>query len=553
MATLFFFLLLSAPASFAVVLDCHTADIVCKFAELSETIDRRRALPTSRGKFSFSHVALRCVFGYADTFAQMHDSHAADMTFLAGRMHELITATPPRLVQPIFNTLFSNADQVYEALMTTNVSVAPGLLALLRQTQMPDLLSFFCNGLPGTQRPDSKKLSAVYLHVLQHDEHQPFVYIGSATSGVQGYHFRLQDYERLRNLPRRVGKLVKLGYKISHSRLLAWAPMPSPQELPETRATFIVMEAFFTFAFGTCAFASEKYKLQDFFIWLVENRPYGPANLRTPLVEGRDEPFHLTYRQRTRLAAKMKRHKARRVARSDLHSRRRAMKERRFFCMVCWHRFSTKADLDRHYRTGKHRVRVQGKEKGPKVFLCDVCYDPAWYADVRYILKKYLETHSLSREHQGWLRCEAGEDIHPCTKCGTNHINDPARENHERICPLNWGLKKRVYGEPGYVPGPHHCHDCHIDLSSNNDLTQHFKCKAHKAAIARSGAALSAGALSAGALSTGALADAPNGSGEDGYPRNYCRLCQKQFASPYWIRIHVARRTHMVQQAKDEG
>lgn len=138
-----------------------------------------------------------------------------------------------------------------------------------------------------------------------------------------------------------------------------------PKEQPESRAMFIVMEAFFMFSLGTCNFTSTEWRLQDFFVWGVQNRPYGfrPGNCRTPLLEAREEPFHLTRSERKKLAAAMRERRASRYAVSNRRHRSKCMKLRRYFCIVCFHAFPTMPRLRKHYLARPERGKSVSKRR----------------------------------------------------------------------------------------------------------------------------------------------------------------------------------------------
>lgn len=90
---------------------------------------------------------------------------------------------------------------------------------------------------------------AVYAVLLEREESQPLIYIGSGTSALQGVRHRLIQYAGSGPFPRFIEAAIDNGYTISHKGLLIWSPIPLPAGVPRSRVAYIAMEATLTFLF----------------------------------------------------------------------------------------------------------------------------------------------------------------------------------------------------------------------------------------------------------------------------------------------------------------
>ncbi|KAH0337046.1 ATP synthase subunit alpha, partial [Aureobasidium melanogenum] len=146
---------------------------------------------------------------------------------------------------PVFGAIFHDRPAFDRVTRLVRLTTAPGLTRQLYSLK-PPVESFF-KKLPYPKG----KLWALYAHVMRKRGVKGYkVYFGSGTDIDEGVRKRIRGYKpNGRRLPKMVRKAFRQGYKITHTGLLCWAPMPRPRDVPQVRAFFLALEATLTCMF----------------------------------------------------------------------------------------------------------------------------------------------------------------------------------------------------------------------------------------------------------------------------------------------------------------
>ncbi|KAJ4403710.1 carbamoyl-phosphate synthase (glutamine-hydrolyzing) cpa2 [Neurospora sp. IMI 360204] len=96
--------------------------------------------------------------------------------------------------------------------------------------------------LPEFSHQDQHKFSC-YILILQKADDTPLVYVGTGTDKTKGTHKRFTDYDNGKNLSGHTKIACQQGYKITHKKILASAPVPSePSLVLSARSLLLVIE-----------------------------------------------------------------------------------------------------------------------------------------------------------------------------------------------------------------------------------------------------------------------------------------------------------------------
>lgn len=107
----------------------------------------------------------------------------------------------------------------------------------------------------------------VYVLVLRRNGHKPLLYIGSGTATKRGVRARLAKYDSGVLIPRCVRKALKVGFTIIHKALLLSSPIPSAENIPIFRTTFVAVEAALTCILGAFHKRNKSYGFGDLCPW----------------------------------------------------------------------------------------------------------------------------------------------------------------------------------------------------------------------------------------------------------------------------------------------
>ena len=281
----------------------------------------------------------------------------------------VLSLTPRSLKHPFFALAFPTFDDLEGILIDSPVTFAPGLWEVLRSTS-PPVVSFF-KSLP-TYSPRFRRKWAIYLHVLEKAGCQVKIYIGIGTDKRRGVSARLSQYRNGQCIPHHVQRALNRGYKITHTGLLCWAPIPA-SAIVVFRGLFLLLEAAFTLHLWAMVSSDKDYGMPHLCPWSSDSRTYGGLCSHFSLVEGvRGAVEVLTAEDIASINAEItlkhsRQDKATRgPERLADDQRRYAKKSRRvekFKCHTCNVVFPTGAAKKRHLKTQKHADNLAGKIK----------------------------------------------------------------------------------------------------------------------------------------------------------------------------------------------
>lgn len=231
---------------------------------------------------------------------------------------------------------------------------------------------------------------AVYVLVLTKPGCIPLIYVGTGTRGrKEGASQRLDSYDRLEwsMLPRFVAAALRDGYQITHKGTLAWAPVPTPGQIPKTRLLFLALEATFSFLFWAMKSRDKDYNMGSCCPWPRSSFTYGGLCSHNALWEKPAGDFELTEEQLEEMAAEAKEKKRKADKAYHDKQRRDGVERVRQRQREADRRFS-KTEKGRAKRT-----RRRERNKAAKHFYCKPC-DYTGHDATR------LRRHNASERHR---------------------------------------------------------------------------------------------------------------------------------------------------------
>jgi hypothetical protein len=141
---------------------------------------------------------------------------------------------------------FLTSQKLFETIASTaSLVVCPGLFEVLQATTPPSIK--FSKSLPTPT--DLSSIWGIYVIVMEKPSSRPRLYIGSATSALQGIRQRFQQYDLGLLLSQYVEGALEEDYTITHKGLLCWISKPAAALIPATRLLFIALETTSTYIF----------------------------------------------------------------------------------------------------------------------------------------------------------------------------------------------------------------------------------------------------------------------------------------------------------------
>jgi hypothetical protein len=321
-------------------------------------------------------------------------------------MWNCLRRSPGYYKAPVYDQVFPTL-QILQAMMNDwNFSFASGLFDALRSSTPPSLAFF--KSLPSGMHAHIffsvlKNVFAVYVVVMEKAGKWK-IYIGSATNSIDGLLGRARNYKNHdSNLGTWVLKALAEGWTITHIGLLAWLPLPRLRDQARIRALFLIMEATFTWTFWSMNADHSKiyYGMDVLCPWKLLDLEYQGLNSSSCLRETPVSDFELSARQLDTLevvrtftrqdhiadwrnkkrdedpvayhqSRALERQKERQKAKekdavaykaSYTEPRNRAKAEGKYPCHTCGTVYGTKAVMDRHFGTQKHKMEVRRKAK----------------------------------------------------------------------------------------------------------------------------------------------------------------------------------------------
>ncbi|THX58559.1 ATP synthase subunit alpha [Aureobasidium pullulans] len=220
-------------------------------------------------------------------------SEAAPLQYLApfagtvGLLHDytwqmLDVEAPGWYKNPLFGVIFHSRSAFDRVTRLAPLTLSPGLPSQLFALKPPGR-SFFKNLLYPQGR-----FWAIYAHTMKKPGVKGYrVYFGSGTDTLDGVRSRTKKYKPFvtRGLPRMVRTAFRQGYRITHTGLLCWTPIPRPRDVPRVRALFLALEATLTCMFFVQTKHIEEMYWKHIFPWVREDVEYSPLCCRSALKE----------------------------------------------------------------------------------------------------------------------------------------------------------------------------------------------------------------------------------------------------------------------------
>lgn len=298
---------------------------------------------------------------------------------------------PGLFINPAFMSALGPKPHYDELCTKVPLSFAPGLSEVLASSSPPSSIDLFLS-LPNPQR--SNKLWTVYAVVLVKPGCRPKVYNGSGTDAKDGCSGRLNFYNNPRStrLPKFVKRAYADGFKLAHSGLLCWAPIPAASLVPRARARFIAIEALCTTIFFA-AFETVCDTARVPLDWDRDDVQYDPLGSHSPLMEKFAGDLDLTPEQ---LASNAAARQERRKMLMALASKARDDRERAQD--LEGHR--TRKRNEKRTWSSNNKAKAYGNErssitrtKAAKKHYCSVC-------DISFGKPGLLKNHLLTDSHR---------------------------------------------------------------------------------------------------------------------------------------------------------
>jgi len=353
-----------------------------------------------------------------------HINMAFEATDILGLMLFLTWAciSVPFHVTPRVKMIIPSEANLIELFGLIGFTFCPGLYDILQAATAPSLAWF--ESLPADI---PKEAWGVYLLILKKPGHRHKIYIGSGTGAYRGLRARLAEHggSNESSGAKHVKAALQDGYRITHKRVLASAPIPTPGLRPMLKVVVIALEATFTGLFWALVRRDKHYGFGDLCPWPKDTLEWDGLCSHNPLVMdiiGADYDF--TPEELKELAAALKEKK--RLYQLDYHRALRAdpppgFRERqhrnnelqrpatkarqeaavlaqKYHCPICNVSTRDAATLKRHNGTARH-LRMVAQGGGPPA--CDPC-------NMEFKFPSELKAHEKTQAHQAMVKSSSG-------------------------------------------------------------------------------------------------------------------------------------------------
>lgn len=311
----------------------------------------------------------------------------------------LLSQTPKPLKNLTLDHEFPTRDSMQAIFNSAGFEWAPGLLECIRSDTPPDL-DFF------RSLPSHAKTWAIYILVLEKDDHRCRVYTSSGTDPNLGVGRRTKTYDRrMKNekskdgIPYYVEDSLKEGFKITSKGLLGWTDIPQPSEVWSLRCLCLVIEATFSMCFWTMKSRDKGYSMPALCPWDRSAFSYDglcthfSINESIPGTHTHGTPEEINALAEERRVNKQAFYIANKgpgvhAANTKAYGEK-ALEEQRYHCDVCDLTFRSNAKLLEHQERQIHKDKAAGLVKKPqgrggtqlaitkKKFWCEVCQHAA--------------------------------------------------------------------------------------------------------------------------------------------------------------------------------
>jgi len=222
---------------------------------------------------------------------------------------------------------------------------------------------------------------------------------------MRGLRARWENYNYKTALPEYVAIALRNGYRIVHKGVLAWAPLPSPANVPMFRLLFIAIEATFTFLFWSMRSKDKDYGMGVCCPWSQESFSYSGLCSHNPLTKGVEGNFKLSSEQYEAIAAAIKEknrkyrakyyqvqkardpEKARERERESRQRQdpktllartercvKRVKEAKKYYCAICKQGCSKPYEFERHNAGKRHLLNVAKAAASVKYkYKCTIC------------------------------------------------------------------------------------------------------------------------------------------------------------------------------------
>lgn len=330
-------------------------------------------------------------------------------------------------INPRYRHVFPTQEELFAVLSLANISFASGLLDVV-QSSSPPSFSWILN----LSSDIPINAWAVYIIVLQKPGHRPRIYIGCSCRAKQGIRARIYEHEKGRACPRYVREALDDGWTLTHSRLVAWCPIPSPEHFPRVRTFIWVLEAYFSGLFFAMYSQERSYGIAYVCPWNIRDLEWDGLCSHNPLMEqpkNGNNDLNFSPEELVQIAAATKKNRQDGYKRwrkenppkkataeyNQQHYVRHKDKVRakiqsdkdskKHFCTLCNQSFKCNSELEKHNKTPSHLKKVEWGEEG---YRCDIC-------GLKFLYIREYNNHNKTKRHLKKL--EMGDEDYHCEPC----------------------------------------------------------------------------------------------------------------------------------------
>lgn len=328
----------------------------------------------------------------------------------------------PSYKNPCYTIAFPTNEVLVDTFGAADFVVLDGLPDVLQSPSPPPVAWLVSARISAVQDRSllPAKSWAIYLHIVDKEDFETVIYIGSGTESTYGIRLRFKDYANEHAIPQGLQDALDDGYKITRSVLLLYCPIPEPAQQPIVRALLHVLEAAFHALFWSMRSSEASYgHLADNRIWDVESFPWRGLCTHSPLLEGiagldfsPEELESIAEARRTRKNATLRTWAKARLAANranptpEFRAERTKINKRRYksrkaqrdsdvannvhYCHLCEKPYTSAKELENHYKTPLHTKRAA---RGSKDFHCPHC---TFTAPNRTRINRHIATHRIS-------------------------------------------------------------------------------------------------------------------------------------------------------------
>lgn len=272
--------------------------------------------------------------------------------------------TPDHQKGVFLKHVFPSKSALKKLLRFSGIIFAPGLLNAV-QSASPPTISYF-----KTLPLHLSKVWAVYLLVLEKRGSRPRIYIGTGTEKRSGVRTRLGQYRRGENYSKYVQKAVDEGYKVTHTGLLCWAPLPTASKRFPLHALLLMIEAVLSLYFWTMHSRTKDYGVGFLTPWDLAAFEYDGCCGHVPMREQiKDTKLNMSDAQIDAADKERKLRNSRRdylkrgpvkAAASAKKRRDKALANKENYCDICHLNFGAANQLANHKLLPIHIDKANG-------------------------------------------------------------------------------------------------------------------------------------------------------------------------------------------------